>query len=101
MKIKPLEFIDEPGGYYIVSRTTAITDTWSEDTDHSHPRIYHRFDVFRDNSGQPCAMSSSLNQGPVKVKTFEEGKRLCEEWHQTYWNQLLQDIKNNILESED
>lgn len=101
MKIKPLEFIDEPKNYYgLVPRTTAIVDTWGETGDRSQPRIYNRFDVFRDNYGVPYAMSS-IDSGRVEVQTFDEGKALCEKWHQEYWTQLLNDIKENILESED
>lgn len=71
------------------------------DTDMSHPRIYNRFDVFRNNNDEIRVVSTSLGLGPVTVETFEEGKALCNQWHRNYWEQLLTDIKSNILENED
>lgn len=102
MKIKPLEFVDAEKDYWgRVPRTTAESDTWGPDTDMSHPRIYNRFDVFRNNNDEIRVASTSLGLGPVTVETFEEGKALCNQWHRNYWEQLLTDIKSNILENED
>lgn len=99
MKIKKLQWRDEPKNYYgRVPRTTAIVDTWGYGEDSHIGRIFLRYDIFEGNDNKLRAMSTSLDTGPVEVSSFEEGKALCNAWNTMYWKELMEHIQKYVME---
>lgn len=106
IKIKPLEWDDtNPNNFDVVGhmlRTQAIVDTWDDeawnkDDGKRGPRIYHRFDIFTDNADNMFAASVSLEKKAIPVKSFEEGKAVCERWHQEYWHEFFKNLADTVV----
>lgn len=99
MKIKDLEFYDEPKNYYgRVPRSTAIIDTWGlEGIDRYNGRKFIRYDVYEGNDNNLHAFCAALDL-KADVGSIEEGKKLCNEWNRKYWTEHIEHIKKYILD---
>lgn len=104
--IRPLEWTDDaPDASGNIRRSHAKTDTWTakrfediEDGDATeYPRILNTFVVFMDDEDNLFAASIQLNKPATPVESLEEGKALCERWHQEYWHMFLEKIADAVI----